>query len=97
MNASIPSEWLGPYEYKFLAPTPLNVVGGPDDKDYGDVIREIEAVVNTFASKGWEFLGINHIVTIPRKGLGDLLEPDFSHPVQCPFVVLRRPSNQGTR
>lgn len=84
--------FLGPFRYRFLAPPPLTIVGGPDDKSYSDVVRELEGVVNMFAAQGWEFVGVEHITVVPRKGIEGLLEPDYENRLECPFVVMRQPA-----
>jgi hypothetical protein len=90
------SSFLGPYRYRFVAPRPLTIIGGPGEHaTYGDVIKELEAVTNSLASEGWEFVGIEQIAVVPRKDLGHLLEPDFESRTQCPFLVLRRPSSDA--
>lgn len=87
------SKWLGPFRYRFLAPPPLTIVGGPDEKTYGELIKELEGVVNMLASQGWEFVSVEHITVVPRMGLDELLEPDYENRTPCPFLVLRRPAS----
>lgn len=81
----------GPYRYKLLVPTPLNIIEGPDGKSYGDVVREMEGVLNHLASRGWELQGSSHFTAVTRKDLAELFEVDFDHPVSCLFFILRRP------